>query len=61
VRSHLVVVSDEAIDLGLELCDRGGPRLLAEKLLEGLVEALDLAAGLGVIGPRVLVVDAEAK
>jgi hypothetical protein len=33
----------------------------SEELLQGLVEALDLAAGLGVIGARVLVVDAEVK
>ena len=34
---------------------------LAKILLQRLVEALDLAAGLGVVGPRVLRLDAEAK
>jgi hypothetical protein len=36
-------------------------RLRRQVLLERLVEALDLAAGLGVVGARVLVEDAERQ
>jgi hypothetical protein len=56
-----VVVLDEAVDLALELllCDHA--LLDGQELLERLVEALDLAAGLGVIGPRLLGADAEAE
>jgi hypothetical protein len=61
VGSHLVVVVAEAIELGLESGDGGGSALLGQPLLEGLVEAFDLAAGLGVVGAGVLVVDAEGE
>jgi len=54
MRTDFVVVGDEAIDLGLELRDRLGARLFVEELLERLVEALDLAAGLRVIGRECL-------
>ena len=54
VGADLVVVGDEAIHLRLELGDRMGSGLFAKEPLERLVEALDLAAGLGLIGPRVI-------
>ena len=51
VRPFLVVVGHEAVDLALELGHRAGRRLLVQVALERLVEALDLAAGLGMVGP----------
>jgi hypothetical protein len=56
----LVVVGAEGIELSLE--DRQGccRRLLGEELLLGLVEALDLAARLGVVRRGVFGDDAEA-
>jgi hypothetical protein len=54
-----VVVGLEPVELGLQRGDAGRSALAGEPLLEGLVEALDLAAGLGVVGAGVLVVDAE--
>jgi len=56
----VVVVGAEGVELELEFGQRRRGRLLAEVALEGLVKALDLAAGLGVIGAGVLVDDAEA-
>src|SRR5688572_23888982 len=61
VRSYPVVVRAKAVELGLELGEGPGATLFGQSLLEGLVEALDLAAGLGVVGPGVLVVDAESE
>jgi hypothetical protein len=58
--ADVVVVGDEAIDLGLQPVDRRRPRLPREAL-EGQVEALDLATGLGVIGPGALARDPEAE
>jgi len=59
VRSLLVVGEAEGIELGLQL--RQGPRwrLLPEPALQGLLEALDLALGLGMTGCSVLLPDAE--
>jgi len=54
-----VVVGAEAVELGLEGGDGRGPRLFGEPLLEGLVEPLDLAAGLGVVGAGVFEPDAQ--
>jgi hypothetical protein len=57
----VVVVVDEVFEQCLELGDGGG--LVgsgAEPAFEGLVEAFDFAAGGGVSGPGVLLVDAEA-
>jgi hypothetical protein len=48
-----VVVVAEPIQLGLQLRDGVGLGLLGEPALEGLVEALDLAAGLGMVGAGV--------
>src|SRR5262249_17896193 len=53
VRTVLVVLDAETVQLRLQLRDRARRALMAEIALEGLVEALDLAAGLGVIGRRV--------
>src|SRR3970040_2764375 len=60
MRPHVVVVGEEAIDLGLQLPARGRLGLLGKERLHRLVEPLDLAAGLGVVGPRVAVVDPES-
>ena len=55
----VVVVAVESLDLGLEpvQCLRGP--VAGEPLLLGLVESLDLAAGLRVVGPGVVEDDAE--
>ena len=54
VRSMLVVVAAEAVELELQECSGDGGWLFGQEPLEGLVEALDLAAGLGVVGRGVL-------
>ena len=59
VRPDLVVVGAERIELGLQLRQRCCRILLGEVALERLVEPLDLAAGLGVIGPGVDVFDPQ--
>ncbi len=56
----VVVVLAEDIELPLQLGQRLGGRLLLEEALEGLVEAFDLAASLGVVGRGVLEDDAQA-
>src|ERR1035438_3631464 len=48
------LVADEVVDLPLELGDGGSRVLLAQPPLQGLVEPLDLALGLGVVGLAVL-------
>jgi hypothetical protein len=60
MRSQLVIDGAEGIELELEMSNRVGGRLLGEKELQSLVEAFDLAAGLGVIGRGVNTLDAEA-
>jgi hypothetical protein len=40
---------------------RAGDVLHGQELLHGLVESLDLSAGLGVVGPRVLGLDTERE
>ena len=60
VWATLVVVLPEGVELGLENGQRAGGSLPGEKQLEGLVEALDLAAGLGVVRGGVLDRDAQA-
>src|SRR3954451_5364065 len=61
VGAVVVVVVDEGVEEGLQLGNRGGlVGLGAEPSFEGLVEAFDLAAGGGVVGPRVLLADSEA-
>ena len=54
VGPFVVVVADEAIDLGLQSVNRSGRALLGQEPFQGLVPALDLAAGLGMVGPGVL-------
>src|SRR5207344_3609338 len=61
VRSHLVVVGDEPIDLGLELGDRADGWLTGQERLHRLVEALDLAAGLRMVGTGVAELDPERE
>ena len=60
VWSLLVVLEDELVELCLELRDRRWCRSSPEPLLQGLVEALYLAAGGGVVGTAVLLGDAKA-
>jgi hypothetical protein len=59
VRSLEVVDLDEPIELVLQGVDGGRGELRAEPLLDGLVEAFDLAAGGRVIRAGVLLDDAE--
>src|SRR5207245_8170614 len=54
MRTGLVVVAPEGIELRLEVEQRAGGRLTRQEALEGLVETLDLAAGLRVVGGGVL-------
>jgi hypothetical protein len=56
----LVVVGAEGVELELQLGPAAGGRPAAQEALEGLVEAFNLAAGLGVVGGGVLGKDAEA-
>jgi hypothetical protein len=60
VGSGVVVVGAKCVQLQLEVGRRVCRRLLGQELLEGLVEALDLAAGLGMVGRGVLALDAES-
>ena len=54
----LVVLGAEAVEQGLQLGDGGGlVGLGAQPVLEGLLEAFDLAAGGGVVGSAVLLDD----
>jgi len=55
-----VVVVAKGVELKLQLGKRARWSLLAEKALEGLVKALDLAAGLWMVGRGVFEDDAEA-
>ena len=61
MRPAVVVLLDEGVDEGLQLVDRGRlDGLGAQPFLEGLLEAFDLAAGLGVVGAGVLLGDVPA-
>ena len=60
VGSDLVVDVGEGVELGLQLGDGGGGWLGGEPAFLGLVEAFDLALGLGMAGVAVLLGDAEA-
>src|SRR5687767_570295 len=53
VWADLVVVGAEGLELALQLGGRCRRTLTGEEALERLVEPLDLAAGLRVVGPRV--------
>ena len=59
VRPGVVVGGGERVELGLQCAQGTGRWLGAQPLLHGLLEALDLALGLGVVGASVLLVDAE--
>jgi hypothetical protein len=59
VRPLLVVGEPEGIELALELGDRACRRLVPEPALQGLVEALDLALGLGMSWGAVLLAHTE--
>ena len=59
VRPLLVVGEAEGVELGLELGERACRRPPPEPALQGLVEALDLALGLGMARCPVLLADAE--
>ena len=50
VGTDVVVVVDEGVELGLQLHQVARRGLFGQELLHGLVEPLDLAAGLGVVG-----------
>jgi hypothetical protein len=56
----LVVDVGEGVQLGLQLGHGGGGWLGGEPALQSLVEAFDLALGLGMAGMAVLLGDAEA-
>src|SRR5712692_2433484 len=58
--SQLVVDAGEGVELELEVSNRFSWSLASEEELQGLVEAFDLAAGLGVIGRGVNALNAEA-
>ena len=55
----MVVDAGEGVELVLEFGDGPGAWLGAEPSFEGLLEAFDLAAGGGVVGPGVLLGDLE--
>src|SRR5215207_4018203 len=60
VRAAPVVLLGEGVEQGLELGDAGRLLLLGgQPLLEGLLEPFHLAAGGGVVGPGVLLHDAQ--
>jgi hypothetical protein len=54
-----VVAGGELVELGLQAADGGGQVVAGEPFLQGLVEALDLAAGLRVVGAAVTEPDPE--
>ena len=60
VRPDLVIDASEGVHLGLQFGDSGGCWLSSEPAFQGLVEAFDLALGLGMAGMAVLLRDAEA-
>jgi hypothetical protein len=55
----LVVDAGEGVQLGLQLGESGGGGLRGEPALQGLVEAFDLALGLGMAGMAIFLGDAE--
>lgn len=60
MRTLLVVVDAEGIELRLQHCQRSWWCLSGEVALQGLMKALDLGAGLGVVRRGVLAGDPEA-
>jgi hypothetical protein len=59
--ADVVVVVGEGIELDLQLWQRPGGCLAVQVALEGLVQALDLPAGLRVIWTGVLELDREER
>ena len=59
MRPDLVVDAGEAVQLGLQFGDRWRRLVERRASASGLVEALDLALGLGMVGMAVLLCDAE--
>ena len=57
--SVMVVVVDERVELDLQFGEVAGEALTAQPFLQGLLEPLDLAAGLGVVGPAGLCDDPD--
>ena len=55
-----VVVGGEGVELGLELGQGGCRGLGGQPFLQGLLESLDFALGLGVVRAAVLLLDPEA-
>ena len=53
MRTPFVVEVAEVIELVLQVVQGVGAGLLGEPLLQGLVEALDLALGLGMVALRI--------
>ena len=60
VGSNVVVVAAEPVELAVQAGDGACGWLGGEPLLLGLLEAFDLAAGLGVVGAGVVEADTEA-
>ena len=60
MRSMLVVDGAEGVELELEVGNGLGPGLLGQVELQGLMEAFDLATGLGVIGRGVNALNTQA-
>src|SRR6516164_10174770 len=58
--SVLVVVVTKRVELELQVSQRKRPGLFSQEALQRLMEALDFATGLRVIGGRVNAADAEA-
>jgi hypothetical protein len=58
VRPLVVVVGGEGVELGLQAGEVSGGGLGGEPFLDGLLEPLDLALGLRVVGLAVLLVHA---
>ena len=55
------MLAELVLEEGLQFGEGGGGVLAGEPFFEGLVEAFDLAAGLRVVGARVLVGDPSAS
>ena len=59
MRPLSVVDPGEGVQLGLQAGEGGGGWLLEQPVLQGLLESFDLALGLRVTGPPVLLGDAQ--